>query len=228
VAFLDLPPDIQGDVASCLTHRLNRLFDDVHVSLSNMEPPYDVRELLESINPTLPLVMVDTKLLAKAERELSEDVVTEYMEVWETGEARFPPVVIDSEDEDGVLCEGGHRSFSAFRAGVPAIQAVDIAAIDATAVRRSLPLPYRIVMSPEAAREYGRLGKGDQRQIDGLLNRLTHWPEVSGASPLWGPGHGQFRMKTRGLRMVFRVDTAPWEITIDRIADRSTIYEEYH
>src|SRR3989337_1150800 len=89
VKFLDLPPEIQGDVTSCLVHRLNRIFE-THVSISHLNPPYDVQALLEALNPPLPLVMVDTELLIQTERELNEEVVEEYREVWESDVASFP------------------------------------------------------------------------------------------------------------------------------------------
>jgi mRNA-degrading endonuclease RelE of RelBE toxin-antitoxin system len=228
VQFLDLPPEIQGDVTSCLVHRLNRIFE-THVSIARLDgPPYDVRELLESINPPLPLVMVDTALLVQTNREINPDVLSEYRGVWESDTADFPPVVIDSEDPEGVLCEGGHRSFSAFEAGVKAIRAVDVSAIDTGFVKRSLPIPYRVLLSDGAEHEYSKLVKGDQRLVSALLDRLSNWPEVSGVTALWGPGHGHFRVKTRGWRVIFHVDEAEKAVIVDKIAPRATAYEEYH
>ena len=87
---------------------------------------------------------------------------------------------------------------------------------------------YLIRFSSASERDYAALNKGDRRSIDGLIERLASWPDVSGVAPLWGPGHGQFRMKTRGLRMIFTVDRASREILINRIADRGTVYEEFH
>jgi len=170
---------------------------------------------------------VDTTLLVRAERELDEDKLIEYFGVWETGEARFPPVVIDSESEE-VLCEGGHRSFSAFEAGIKAIEAVDVASIDAKLVSSLLPRSYKITLSQDAEKQYVKLNKGVQRKIDELLDRLHDWPEVSGAIALWGKAKGHFRMKTQDWRVIFHVNQADQEILVDKIANRRDAYEEYH
>jgi mRNA-degrading endonuclease RelE of RelBE toxin-antitoxin system len=221
----DLPPGIQADVAGCLKLRLERIYNIEEAGAIFTD---DLLSLLVSLDPELPLLMVDTALLVRAGRDVNEDVIAEYREVWATGEVRFPPVVIDSESE-GVLCEGGHRSFSAYQAGVKAIQAVDVAAIDPEAVKQLLPIHnYRILMSSEAELAYVSMDRGAQRQLDALFDRLEAWPEVSGAVALWGPGKGHFRMKTRGWRVIFHVDESSRELMIDKVADRKTAYEEYH
>jgi len=224
IPFLSLPAEIQGDVAVCLKSRLERIHN-----ITDGEAIWagDIQDLLSTLNPKLPLLLVDTSLLVQAKRELHEDKVIEYFEVWETGEARFPPVVIDSESEE-VLCEGGHRSFSAFEAGIKAIEAVDVASIDAKLVASLLPRSYKITMTQDAEKQYVKLNKGIQRKIDELLERLHNWPEVSGAIPLWGPAKGHFRLKTQDWRVIFHVDEAEHEVLIDKIANRRDAYEEYH
>lgn len=226
VSLSDLPSEIQTDVAVCLKQRLERIYD-----IKDGEAIWtdDLRNLLVSLDPVLPLLMVDTSLLVRADREVNGEVVEEYKAIWQTGEAHFPPVVIDSESEE-VLCEGGHRSFSAFEAGVKAIQAVDVAAIDPDTVKQLLPPPqrYRILIGNEAQRIYNKLDRGAKRLLDGIFDRLESWPEVSGALPLWGTAKGHFRMKTRGWRVIFHVDEPTRELMIDKISDRSTAYEDYH
>lgn len=224
VFFLDLPAEIQTDVATCLKFRLERIHN---ITDGEAIWPDDVRELLSTLNPKLPLLLVDTALLVKAHREIYEDKLIEYFEVWETGEAKFPPVVIDSESEE-VLCEGGHRSFSAFEAGVKAIEAVDVASIDAKLISSLLPRTYKITLTKDAEKQYVKLNKGLQRKIDELIARLHDWPEVSGAIPLWGPAKGHIRLKSQDWRVIFHVDEAGREIFIDKIANRRDAYEEYH
>lgn len=230
VRLTDLPPEIQTDVAVCLERRIDRILN-VPGTRPDEKTVWaeDILELLVPANPLLPLLLVSTALLVKTERALDDDRLAEYRAVWETGEVRFPPVVVDSEDEI-LLCEGGHRSFSAYQAGVKEIQAVDVAAIDLNIIKPLLPPPshYRMLLSQEAERAYTELDRGAKRQVDTLLARLEAWPEVSGAIPLWGTGHGQFRMKTRDWRVIFHVDEASHELFIDKIAHRKEAYGEYH
>lgn len=223
VHFLDLPPEIQSDVAVCMKFRLKRVYNLGEEAIWSD----DIRELFTSLNPKIPLVSVETWLLVQAEREINEDVLLEYMEVWETGEAKFPPVVIDS-DSDEVLCEGGHRSFSAYEAGVKEIEAVDIAPLDATFIMRSLPKAYQVSMTPEAEKQYNDLQKNIQRKVDEVLDRLRDWPQVSGVVALWGEAKGHYRVKTMDWRVVFHVDEGSKTVVVDNISNRKDAYEKFH
>ena len=224
VRFLALPEEIQTDIAVCMKQRLERIYniDDGEAIWTD-----DLRALLDSMNPELPILMVQTWLLVQAGRELHDDVVAEYKAIWESGQAQFPPVVIDSESEE-VLCEGGHRSFSAHQAGIKEIEAVDVAALDVEAISKKLPHPYKIDFGPEAEREYVDLQKNVQNRIDELIARLRHWPEVSGVVALWGPAKGHFRMKTQDWRVIFHVDEPSHMVIIDKIANRKEAYDDFH
>ena len=114
IHFLDLPQEIQTDVSVCMKERLDRIYNIRDAEAISTD---DLRDLLVQLNPQIPVVMVETWLLVQTERALYEEKVIDYMAVWESGEAKFPPVVIDSDSEE-VLCEGGHRAFSAFHAEV--------------------------------------------------------------------------------------------------------------
>lgn len=222
--YLDLPPEIQRDVALCMKERLERIHkipDTGEVWTDNLQ------ELFAQLNPLVPIVMVETWLLVQAERETYEEKVLEYMEVWESGKAKFPPVVIDSETEE-ILCEGGHRSFSAYEAGIKEIEAVDIAALDATFILKSLPRSYQVSLTPAAERQYTDLNKGVQAKIDELLNRLRDWPEVSGVVPLWGHAKGHYRVKTMDWRVIFHVDEGSSTVIVDAISHRKDAYDQFH
>lgn len=224
VRFLKLPEEIQTDIAVCMKERLERIYN-----IEDGEAVWtdDLRNLLVSMNPELPLLLVQTWLLVQADREVYENVVAEYKAIWESGQAHFPPVVIDSESEE-VLCEGGHRSFSAHQAGIKEIEAVDVAAIDAEAISKKLPHPYKIDFGPDAEREYVDLQKNIQARIDELIDRLRDWPQVSGVVALWGPAKGHFRVKTQDWRVIFHVDEPAHTVIIDKIANRKEAYEDFH
>lgn len=63
-----------------------------------------------------------------------------------------------------------------------------------------------------------------------IFGRLTAWPQVSGAIPLFGKGFApnKFRMKTWDWRVEFLVNPAVREITIVRIGHRDSFYDVYH
>lgn len=224
IRFLDLPPEIQTDFAVCLKERLERIYN-----LPEGKGIFtdDVRNLLTHLNPEIPLLMVETWLLVQAERETYEEKVLEYMAVWESGEAQFPPVVVDSESDE-VLCEGGHRSFSAFHANIKEIEAVDVASLDAAFIMQQLPRAYLVSLTTSADRQYRDLGKGIRDRIDELLDRLREWPEVSGVVALWGTAKGHYRIKTGDWRVVFHVDESTKTVLVDAISHRKDAYDQFH
>lgn len=224
VHFLDLPEEVQTDIAVCMKQRLERVYNIEDAGAIWMD---DLRELLIQLNPKLPLVMVETWLLVQTDRTLHEDKIIEYMIVWESGKAKFPPVVIDS-DSDEVLCEGGHRAFSAFQSEIKEIEAVDVAALDAAFVMKSLPKAYQVSLTQEAERQYVDLNKGVQRKVDEILDRLRDWPQVSGVVALWGDAKGHYRMKTMDWRVIFHVDEGAKIVVIDSISHRKDAYGQFH
>jgi mRNA-degrading endonuclease RelE of RelBE toxin-antitoxin system len=56
------------------------------------------------------------------------------------------------------------------------------------------------------------------------MERLQHWPEVSGAKPLSGRLAGRFRLRTGDYRLQFRAQGN--NIVIERIGHRAGFYEE--
>ena len=57
----------------------------------------------------------------------------------------------------------------------------------------------------------------------GIIERLQHWPNVSGAKPLRGELKGCFRIRTGSWRIVFRPEGSM--VWIVRIDNRKDVYE---
>lgn len=90
--------------------------------------------------------------------------------------------------------------------------------------------PFGVAMTADAIDGYGRAPGNVRDQIDGIMERLKAWPEVSGTRTLWGKGWapGKYRMKTGDWRVEFYVDETDRAITILRIGHRDDFYGEYH
>lgn len=86
---------------------------------------------------------------------------------------------------------------------------------------------YKIMISDEAQRKYKRLGRDMKKAISRKITQLEGWPEVS-AHPLWGAGHGHYRVKARDYRVIFHVDEQEKTVYVDTIRHRSEGYGEYH
>ena len=120
------------------------------------------------------------------------------------------------------------RDFRKMLDEVKEIEAVDVAALDAAFIMKSLPQAYQISLTPEAERQYADLNKGVQVKIDDILDRLRNWPQVSGVVALWGAAKGHFRMKTLDWRVIFHVDESERLVTIDAISHRKDAYGDFH
>ena len=81
-----------------------------------------------------------------------------------------------------------------------------------------------ILLSPEVQRQIDRLPKTIRARMHKVMERLQHWPEVSGAKPLSGRLAGRFRLRTGDYRLQFRVQGD--NIVIERIGHRAGFYEE--
>lgn len=90
--------------------------------------------------------------------------------------------------------------------------------------------PYTILWTEDAKAGYEDLPGNIKASMDEIVERLTAWPEVSGARTLFGKGFapGKFRMKTWDWRIEFQVNESRREIAILRIGHRETFYDEYH
>ena len=77
-------------------------------------------------------------------------------------------------------------------------------------------------LTKEAAAQYDKLPRSIQPRIDNIILRLAQWPEISGAKPLVGRFTGNFRIRTGGYRIVFRVSVD--KVIVWKIGDRKDIY----
>jgi mRNA-degrading endonuclease RelE of RelBE toxin-antitoxin system len=63
----------------------------------------------------------------------------------------------------------------------------------------------RVVLTPEAARQFDELPGTIQQRVARILERLRNWPEVSGAKSLSGNLAGRYRIRTGDYRVQFYV-----------------------
>lgn len=74
-----------------------------------------------------------------------------------------------------------------------------------------------------AEKELYALPKLIRCRVNGLLDRLEEWPDVSGAKPLRGNLAGHWRLRTGDFRVQFR--PAGEDIIIERIGHRDKFYD---
>lgn len=75
-----------------------------------------------------------------------------------------------------------------------------------------------------AAREqFEQLPARIKTRVHGVAERLTNWPNVSGAKPLRGDLAGRYRIRTGDYRVQFRV--VENVVLIERIGHRDGFYE---
>jgi mRNA-degrading endonuclease RelE of RelBE toxin-antitoxin system len=82
----------------------------------------------------------------------------------------------------------------------------------------------KVLLTPEAQRRLERLPRVIRARLYGLLDRLQHWPLVSGAKPLTGRLAGRFRLRTGDYRLQFRVQGD--DVVVEHIGHREGFYEE--
>jgi mRNA-degrading endonuclease RelE of RelBE toxin-antitoxin system len=83
-----------------------------------------------------------------------------------------------------------------------------------------------VVLTPEAVRDLGDLPRPILARIDGLLQRLREWPNLSGAKPLRREMAGKFRLRTGDYRLQFHVERERRIEKVQRIVKKKTIIEE--
>ena len=84
---------------------------------------------------------------------------------------------------------------------------------------------FEVVITSEAQAQAMRLPRSIQARLQEVFDRLTRWPQVSGAKSLRGALKGAFRIRTGDYRVLFNLDPARRRIVIFRIADRRDVYE---
>jgi mRNA-degrading endonuclease RelE of RelBE toxin-antitoxin system len=63
-----------------------------------------------------------------------------------------------------------------------------------------------VVLTPEAVNDIRGLPLPIIARMQGLIERLRHWPMVSGAKPLKGDLAGKYRLRPGDYRLQFRVE----------------------
>jgi mRNA-degrading endonuclease RelE of RelBE toxin-antitoxin system len=79
-----------------------------------------------------------------------------------------------------------------------------------------------VLLTPEAAKQLDELREPIRRRVVGLLERLTDWPNVSGAKPLSGDLAGHWRMRTGDYRLQFHVSGE--SVVVEKIGNRDRFY----
>ena len=81
----------------------------------------------------------------------------------------------------------------------------------------------RVKILPEAYRQITGVPLSIHRRVLGILERLEHWPAVSGAKPLAGPLAGHYRIRTGDYRVQFRVEAN--EVIVEKVGHRDRFYD---
>lgn len=82
----------------------------------------------------------------------------------------------------------------------------------------------RVHLTPDAFAELGSLNEPILTRVLSLLERLEHWPNVSGAKALSKNLAGHWRLRTGDYRVQFRVEKN--RIIVEKIGHRREFYRE--
>jgi mRNA-degrading endonuclease RelE of RelBE toxin-antitoxin system len=80
-----------------------------------------------------------------------------------------------------------------------------------------------VVLTSEAQQQAVDLPKPVRGRLYRLLERLTKWPQVSGAKPLRGELTGRYRLRTGDYRIQFYVTGEV--VTVEKIGHRDQFYD---
>lgn len=121
--FDKLDDSAKEDLALCIRHKLEIDVPDSYI-IKRLE------------GQEIPVYFVDPSLLISDEgRPVRTADVKEYGKLLSDDLLSMPPVVIDSDNLEGPLCEGGHRTVAAIKEGLPRIYAIDVAKVYMTKKR---------------------------------------------------------------------------------------------
>ena len=82
----------------------------------------------------------------------------------------------------------------------------------------------KVILTFDARRQAEKLPIPVVGRLSKMIERLRHWPNVSGAKPLSGSLAGRFRLRTGDYRLQFRVEGE--EVIVEKIGHRDGFYEE--
>lgn len=85
-------------------------------------------------------------------------------------------------------------------------------------------MSFDVRITPKALAELAALREPIVSRVNSVMQRLTDWPNVSGAKPLRGNWKGCYRVRTGDWRIVFQV--VGNLVIVQSIADRRDVYEE--
>jgi mRNA interferase RelE/StbE len=80
-----------------------------------------------------------------------------------------------------------------------------------------------VLLTPEAQRDARELPTAMRARLEGIIERLQRWPDVSGSKALVGEWKGYLRIRMGDWRVIFHVATP--SVIVVRIAHRSKVYE---
>jgi mRNA-degrading endonuclease RelE of RelBE toxin-antitoxin system len=80
-----------------------------------------------------------------------------------------------------------------------------------------------VTLTSDARREFDSLPLVMKPRVAAVFERLTAWPDVSGAKPLRGDLKGNYRIRVRDYRIIFRV--VGDAVTVWKIGYRGDIYD---
>lgn len=81
-----------------------------------------------------------------------------------------------------------------------------------------------VYLTPDAAAEFAGLPRPIRTRTLKMFERLSGWPDVSGAKALKGRRAGAYRMRTGDYRVQFRVEGG--QVIIEKIGHRDRFYED--
>lgn len=84
---------------------------------------------------------------------------------------------------------------------------------------------FEVRITAEAREGFGALPLVMRVRVQGVFERLGHWPQVSGAKPLRGKLRGAYRIRCGDWRVLFEVDEPASCVRVFRIAHRRDVYE---
>ncbi len=82
-----------------------------------------------------------------------------------------------------------------------------------------------VVLTPDAVRDIAGLPSPIVARMERLVERLQHWPQVSGVRRLTGTLAGKYRVRTGDYRLQFRVEQARKIITRKRVVKGKVVEE---
>lgn len=81
-----------------------------------------------------------------------------------------------------------------------------------------------VLITAPALVQFTKLPRPIQARVLRLVERLDHWPNVSGAKPLSGNLAGHFRLRTGDYRVQFSVEQK--SLIVERLGHRDGFYDD--